>query len=158
MGYGTFDVSLSVPEGWLISGTGTLTNAEEVLSDRTIARLEQAALSRDVVAVVTEDERGAGSATVDSPTGRLSWRFYAEDVRDFAFGTSDKYVWDATHASAGENTISMIHALYRPDREVWKRSAEFTQFTIEYLSEMFAPYPYAHMSAVEGISAGWNSP
>ncbi|MCH8276807.1 MAG: YraN family protein [Bacteroidetes bacterium] len=157
MGYGNFDVSLTVPENWLVAATGELQNASEVLSEQTISRLSEAANTHEIVNIVTRADVEAGSATL---RGDLTWRFAAENVRDFAFGTSDKYLWDATTAEVGDrdgdngNDLSMIHAFYRPGRNDWNRSAEYGQFSIEFLSEMFFPYPYPHMTAVEGIIRG----
>lgn len=157
MGYGSYDVSITVPEGWLVRATGTLENPEEVLPPTTRERLETAAQSDTVVTIVGPDERKAGQSTTTSDAGSLTWRFQAEDVRDFAFGTSAAYVWDATTAQTGDDDdgTAMIHALYRPDVEPWQRSAEYGQFAVEHLSEMLGmPYPYPHMSAVEGIIGG----
>ena len=155
MGYGSYDVDLTVPEGWLVGATGTLQNADAVLSEATRERLDEASRTDQVVNVVAEGERGAGSATAEAgdETGTLTWTFRAETVRDFAFGTSAAYVWDATTADTGEGT-SMIHSLYRPGTAAWERSAEYAQFSIEHLSEMILPYPYPHMTAVEGIIGG----
>ena len=158
MGYGTYDVDLTVPDGWLVGATGTLQNADAVLSDTVRARLDRAAQTQDIVNVVTEDERGAGSATASSDAGTLTWTFRAENVRDFAFGTSDRYIWDATSANTGDGS-SMIHALYRPGTNAWERGAEYAQFSIEHLSDMILPYPYPHMTLVEGvISSGMEYP
>ena len=156
MGYGSYDVSITLPEGWLAHATGTLQNPDEVLSPTTRDRLAQAAQSDTVVTIVGPDERGADSATATSETGTLIWRFRAENVRDVAFGTSAAYVWDATTARTGDakDGKTMIHALYRPEYAPWARSAEYSQFAIEHLSEMLMPYPYPHMSAVEGIIGG----
>ena len=158
MGYGTYDVAITVPEGWLVSATGALQNPGDVLSQTVQERLAQASRTREVVSIVGEDEREAGTSTATSPSGALTWRFHAEDVRDFAFGTSDQYLWDATSAVVGDRDgrpdSSMIHAHYRPDAATWDRSAEFAQFSIEHLSEMLMAYPYPHMSTVEGIIGG----
>ncbi len=160
MGYGSYDVSLTVPEGWVIGATGELQNPETVLSEQTRARLNTATNSHDVVNIVTENDRAPGLSTLDSPDDQLTWRFMAYNVRDFAFGTSDKYLWDATTAEVGDrdgdesNDLSMIHAFYRPGSSDWNRSAEYGQFAIELLSEMFMPYPYPHMTAVEGVIGG----
>lgn len=161
MGYGDYDVSITVPHGWLVGATGQLMNPEQVLSERTRERLAEAASTRDIVRVVTEDERGEGSATLRSDDRQLTWRFEAENVRDFAFGASDLYLWDATHAEVGDvdgngtNDTSMIHAFYRPDAGSWARSAEFGRYSIEFLSEQMAmPYPWPHMTTVEGVIGG----
>jgi hypothetical protein len=155
MGYGSYDVDITVPEGWLVGATGTLQNAEAVLPDAVRARLDEAAQTKDIVNVVTPEQRGAGTATAEATgdSGTLTWQFRAENVRDVAFGTSDRYVWDATSAATGEGT-SMIHAFYRPGTAAWDRSAEYGQFSIEHLSEMLLPYPYPHMTMVEGIIGG----
>lgn len=161
MGYGDYDVSITVPHGWLVGATGSLVNPEQVLSERTRERLADAAATREIVRVVTAEERGEGSATLPSDDGQLTWRFFADNVRDFAFGASDLYVWDATHAEVGDADgdgsadISMIHAFYRPDRETWIRSAEFGRYSIEFLSDLMdMPYPWPHMTTVEGVIGG----
>ncbi len=158
MGYGDYDVSLTVPAGWLIGATGTLQNPGDVLGADTRNRLERARGTRDIVHVVTADERGAGRATATGANGRLTWRFTAENIRDFDFGASDQYVWDATAAVAGDvdgdgrpDTVA-IHTLYRPDvaAAAWDRSAAFEQNSIEFLSAFLWPYRYPQMTAVDG--------
>ncbi|MCH8962253.1 MAG: M1 family metallopeptidase [Bacteroidetes bacterium] len=160
MGYGNYDVEITVPEGWVIGATGTLQNPEAVLSETARTRLAEAAQTRETVSIVGEDERAAGASTATSDTGTLTWRFQADNVRDFAFGTSNRYVWDATTANVGDrdgdgqDDTAMIHAFYRPGTTSWNRSAEFAQFSIEHLSKTIMPYPYPHMTTVEGIIGG----
>ena len=160
MGYGDYDVEITAPEGFLVWATGTLENPEDVLSPQTRTRLDRAYATDEVVHVVTADERAAGTSTADSPSGTLTWRFAAEDVRDFAFAASDRYVWDATHAAVdqdgdGDDEAVLINAFYRPEQAAWARSAEFGRFAIEHLSALLdLPYPYPHMTAVEGLIGG----
>jgi hypothetical protein len=157
MGYADYDVSFTVPEGWLVGATGTLQNPDAVLPDAVQQRLERARSSDEIVSVVGPNQRGAGSATVDAEGDSLTWRFAAERVRDVAIATSDQYVWDAasadTGAQNGESSI-LVHSLYRPDKEIWERSAEYARFSIEHLSELFTPYPFEHMTVVDGIDVG----
>lgn len=161
MGYGTYDVRLTVPEGFLVAATGTLVNPEEVLSDQTLGRLQAARNNPiGIIRVVDEADRHPGASTVDSDSGFLTWHFRAEQVRDFAWGTSDAYLWDATVAEVGDrdgdgtSDVADIHAFWRPEAETWFRSAEFGRFSIEFLSRTFFPYPYPHMTAVEGLIGG----
>jgi len=155
MGYADYDVSITVPAGWLVGATGTLQNEDAVLTSTTQDRLEQARQADSVVTVVGRDERGSGSATAPAAEGdrTLTWQFAAEQVRDFAFGTSGAFVWDATHAETGDGT-TMIHALYRPTKSTWARSAEFARFSVEHLSDMIRPYPDPQMTTVEGPIGG----
>jgi hypothetical protein len=153
MGFADYNVRLTLPEGWLVTATGELQNAADVLTDTVRERLATAAATAETVSIVGEDERAAGQSTTTDPTGTLTWHFTATQVRDMAVSASDRYVWDATTADTGAGT-SMIHALYRPDAASWDRAAEFGQFAIEHLSEYFTPYPWPHMTAVEGIIGG----
>ncbi|RMF58477.1 MAG: M1 family peptidase, partial [Bacteroidetes bacterium] len=163
MDYGTYDVHLTVPEGWLVGATGVLQNPEEVLSEQTRARLAMLDDTHEngaIIHIVEEGDREAGRSTATDPEGMLTWHFRAENVRDFAFGTSDRYVWDATTARVGDrdgdgtDDVALIHAFYRPGTPSWDRSAEFARFSVEHLSEMIMPYPYPHMTTVEGLIGG----
>ncbi len=159
MGYGNYDVRVTAPEGWLVYATGSLRNAEEVLTAQTLTRLAQASASDDVVHVVTESDRRAGISTLDSDNDLLTWRFVSENVRDVAIATSAKYLWDATRVMVdqdGRGGLEMvqINSFYRPGTASWERSAEFAAFSIEHLSELIMPYPWPHMTAVEGIIGG----
>ncbi len=153
MGFADYDVNITVPEGWLVAATGELQNPDEVLSETVRERLDEAAHTQDIVSIVGEDERQPGTSTTTSDTGLLTWHFSTENMRDFAFGASDRYVWDATSADTGEDT-TMIHALYRPGTASWDRAAEFAQFSVEHLSDYFTPYPWPHMTSVEGVVPG----
>lgn len=162
--YGDFEYSIDAPADMLVYATGELANAEEVLTAQTRSRLADALAQNDaVVHVVSADERG-GAALTPAASGRRTWRFRAENVRDVAVSASDQYVWDATHADVdqdgdGTDEAVLINAFYRPAGESpyaapWERSAEFSRFSIEHLSEMLWPYPWPHMTAVEGIISG----
>lgn len=157
MDYGDYTVAFDAPADMLVWGTGALANPEEVLTARTRQRLAEALSGDDVVPVVTEAERG--TALQPGTGGRLVWRFEADDVRDVAFSASSAYVWDATHADVdqdGDGTPEavLINAFYRPGTAAWERSAEFARFSIEDLSTMLWPYPWPHMTAVEGLIGG----
>jgi hypothetical protein len=154
MDYATYNLELTVPEGWLVGSTGTLQNPKEVLPSGVRDRLDRARTADEPVRVVSAEQRGAGTATRTDPTGTLTWHYRAEDVRDVAWGTSNQYVWDATQAEAGNGESTMIHALYRPDKESWRRAAEFGKFSIEFLAERLTAYPYPHMTVVEGLVSG----
>jgi hypothetical protein len=156
MEYGDFDVRITAPEGWLVRATGVLENPEEVLTPTARERLGE--ISREeVVAVVDEADRAAGRATADAPGGTLTWRWTAENVRDFAWGASDRYVWDATVAAyddgEGGTRTSEIHVVYRPERPHWDGAAAYARHAVEAHS-WWLPYPYPQMSVNEGVIGG----
>jgi hypothetical protein len=158
MGYGDYEVDLTLPEGWLVTGTGDLVNAGEVLSAQTRARLDSAATAGQVVRVVREEDRGPGKATAAGRDGKLTWRFRAGKVRDFAWGASAKYLWDAVPAATGDADgdgrpdTSMVNAFYRPEKRSshWDQTARYGKHSVEFLSKFLWPYPYPHMTAVDG--------
>jgi len=161
MGYGDYDVALTVPEGWLVASTGTLQNPDEVLGNETRARLAKARAGGAVVSVVGEGDRGAGKATAKGTNGKLTWRFRAENVRDVTWAASSLYLWDATTASVGDlrghgvPDTTMIYSFYRPDqrRNGWSESALYAARAITIFSRVLWPYPYPHMTVVDGPSS-----
>ena len=158
LGYGDYEVALTVPEGWLVTGTGDLVNQGEVLSARTRARLDSASATAQVVRVVREEDRGPGKATAPGRDGKLTWRFRARNVRDFAWGASAKYLWDAVPAVTGDvdgdgrPDSSMVQAFYRPEQRSshWDETARYGKHSVEFLSRYLWPYPYPHMTMVDG--------
>ena len=164
MGYANYRVALTLPAGWLAAATGELRNANEVLSDTVRSRLARARTASAVVPIVRANERGPGRATATGTNGRLTWRFAADTVRDFVWTASDDYLWDATVAEVGDHTgdgrpdTAAINAFYRPAAANWRESARYTRHAIEYMSRLLWPYPYPHMTSVEGFVFGMEYP
>ena len=156
MDWADYDLSLTVPRGWLVQSTGTLQNPVAVLSAKTRERLSRAMASDEPVAIRTATERP--ERVEREPT--VTWTYRAENVRDVAFSASAAYVWDAVRASVGDrdgdgqDDYALAQALYRPEEESWAEAATYAKFSVEHLSELLIPYPYAHMTAVEGIIGG----
>jgi hypothetical protein len=151
MGYADYEVALTVPAGWLVDATGALQNAAEVLSVRTRARLDSARTAATVVRVVTEQDKADSAATARGTNGKLTWRYRATNIRDVAWGASARYLWDATNAAAGTDTTA-IYAFYRPEgrRSYWDETARYGRHSIEFFSKLLWPYPYPHMTAMDG--------
>lgn len=162
--YADFEVSLTLPEGWLVGATGELQNPEEVLPAGVRRRL-RLALERDtVVHVVGEEGLGAGNATERAPGGQLTWRFSARNVRDFAWGTSDQYLWDATRAVVPDpenpraTKVVPVHALYRARARTWREAANYTRHALTFHAERWGPYYYPQITALEGPVGGMEYP
>jgi hypothetical protein len=158
MGYADYDVNLTVPAGWLIGATGELANPNDVLSQQTRDRLAQARRSATAVRIVTEGDRGAGKATTAGTAGKLTWHFTAKNVRDFTWGASPEYLWDAAAAVVGDATgdgkpdTALADAMYRPEAgPLWARDAEYARHSVEFLSKYLWSYPWSHMTVVQGV-------
>jgi hypothetical protein len=156
--YADYRVELTVPADWTVMATGQLQNAEEVFSEQTIERLLQAAESDEVVEVASVEDRETRVVTTHPDSGALTYRFIADEVRDFTWTASDKQVWNATSALVpdrdgdGEQDRVAIHSFWRPDRApLWSEQAMHGKHAIEFLSrETKLAYPWPHMTSVEG--------
>jgi hypothetical protein len=155
--YGDYEVEITAPEGWLVSASGVLQNPDEVLRPAAADRLR--GISRDMIThVVSRADRDSGLSTAEAGAdGTLTWRYVARNVRDFAWGSSAAYVWDATMAQysndQGLAQSAAIHTLYRPEQPNWSRAAEFARHSIEAHSFWY-PYPYPQMTVDEGVIGG----
>ena len=156
--FGDYRVSLTVPAGWTVMGTGTLANPEEVWSDQTRRQLAAAAVADSVVHVASRADRQANRVTMAPPDGRLTYRFAADTVRDFAWAASNVQLWDATSAVVpdrnqdGREDRVLIHSFWREQRApLWVDQALYGKHAIEHHSRYTRfTYPWPHMTLVEG--------
>lgn len=151
--YGDFDYAVTVPAGYIVAGTGTLVNPQEVLTATQRARLAQAAKSDTTIHIITADELASGAAR-PAKSGTATWHFRAANVRDAAWAASPEYLWDA---SAWEGVLA--HAYYRPSAvATWKDAAKMSRFSIQEYSTRWLRYPYPQISAIEGPVSGMEYP
>lgn len=156
--FGDYNAEITVPEGWTVMATGALENASEVYSPITLERLAEAGVSDERVTIADRASRDAGTVTREGTDGWLTYRFSAENVRDFAWTTSNVQRWDATSALVadrdddGEEDRIDIHSFWREERApLWSQQWLYAKQSIEHHSEFtgFA-YPWPHMTSVEG--------
>jgi peptidase M1-like protein len=150
--YGSFDVSLTVPANYVVAATGTLRNPQIVLTPAQRSRLDIARRSLGPVAVITTSEAGQ-PRTRPTSRGELTWRFTADSVRDFAFAASPDFRWDAS----GYHGV-MVHTLYRGSAPEWQEANRMVREAVRYFSEQWHPYPYPHITSVEGPIEGMEYP
>jgi Peptidase family M1 domain len=151
--YGSFDVSLTVPATYVVAATGVLRNPEVVLTAKQRQRLEMARRSQVSVAVITTSEAGTPASTRPTTRGQVTWRFTADSVRDFAFAASPDFRWDASGYHG-----TLVHTLYRPTATEWEEANQMVREALRYFSEQWYPYPYPHITSVEGPIEGMEYP
>lgn len=155
--FGRFDVYLTVPAGWIVSGTGVLQNPDEVLTAKAKQRLSTVLTSDSEVYIVDSTEKGPGLSTL--PGDKLTWHFLAEKVNDFAWATADQFVWKATRANIPGKTTIPIHMVYLPDRsKLFERAGSLSRHALEFYSKLWAPYPFPQLTLQDGPSAGMEYP
>ena len=157
MGYGNYQYTVEAPAGWVVMGTGELTNAEQALPAPVLARWRAAMRSDTTVHVLTAADFGAGKATAAGTNGRVTWSFRADSVRDVSFSMTRESLWDAARTSVGDRTgdgrpdYTTINAFYRASAPSWRNAVRFQQQSITHHSQFTGvKYPYPHMTGVEG--------
>jgi hypothetical protein len=154
--FGSFDVRIDVPAGWLVGATGVLANPAEVLTPVVIARLATATASDSQIVIVGADERGAGKATLAGD--RLVWHFTADSVADFAWAASNEFVWDATRATIPGRGAIPIHLLYLPENARFTQTGAMARHALEFYSALWMPYAWPVFTQVDGPENGMEYP
>ena len=155
--FGRFDVRITVPGGWIVSGTGVLQNPNEVLTATARARLARVLGSDSVTTIVGESEVGPGAAT--APGAWLTWHFVADTVNDFAWATAKKFVWQATRATIPGKGPVPIHMVFLPERaNLFRDAGQISRHALEFYSKLWAPYPFPQLTLQDGPSSGMEYP
>ena len=155
--FGDYDVELTMPSDHVVAATGVLQNPDAVLSSAQRARLEQAKTSASPVMIVTQAEAEVAEKTRAS--GTKTWRFKAANVRDFAFATSRKFIWDAQgYKKGGTDTLAMSY--YPKDgNPLWEKySTAAVIHTIDQYNKYTFDYPYPVAISVNGPIGGMEYP
>jgi Peptidase family M1 domain len=155
--FGRFDVRITVPAGWLVSATGVLQNADQVLTATARERLAKVLDSDDEITIVGADEAGPGQAT--APGDELVWHYVADLVNDFAWATAENFVWKATRATIPGKGPVPIHMVHLPERaNRFQNAGDITRHALEFYSRSFGPYPFPQLTLQDGPSAGMEYP
>jgi hypothetical protein len=156
--FGNFKVKITVPSDHIVGATGWLQNPTEVLSKQQQERFAQARRTFDKpVLIVTQDE--ATKKEKERSKKKSTWEFHAENVRDFAWVSSRKFIWDAMAVKVGSKT-PLAQSLYpKEGNPLWeKESTKAIRNTLEVYSERTFEYPYPTAYSVHSASIGMEYP
>jgi hypothetical protein len=141
--FGDYDVAITVPSDHVVASTGTLLNPNEALTAQQRARLAQAKTAKKApMYIVTPDEAVANEKEGTSAT--RTWRFKAENVRDFAFASSRRFIWDAMTVDQPEGQDVLAQSFFPVEADpLWSLySTRAVAHTIDVYSSFSFPYPY----------------
>ncbi len=155
--FGDYVVRITAPTDHVVSSTGVLLNPKDVLSEDQQQRLEEAKSATEPVFVVTPAEAKANEASKETTT--KTWVFSAKQVRDFAFASSRKFIWDALQHDVSGNKV-MAMSFYPNEAEpLWsKYSTHAIVHTLNVYSKYSFPYPYPVASSINGPIGGMEYP
>ncbi|MCJ8316962.1 M1 family metallopeptidase [Idiomarina sp.] len=155
--FGDYRVEITVPADHIVASTGVLQNPNEVLTSTQRQRLELARNSDEPVKIVTQEEalENEKEGTDDTKT----WVFEADKVRDFAWASSRKFIWDAQGYKKNDTDVMAMSFYPEEGNPLWERySTASIIHTIEHYNDYSFDYPYPVAISVNGPVGGMEYP
>jgi hypothetical protein len=141
--FGNYDVEITVPDDHVLVATGECQNYSQVLSKKQRSRMEQAEKATEPVLIVTQEEAIEASKNKSNKT--QTWKFKAENVRDFAFASSRRFIWDAmkTDVYGNGRKIWSMSVYGKEGNPLWGQySTKVVEHTMKSYGERTFEYPY----------------
>lgn len=152
--FNDYDVAITVPANYVVWGTGTLLNPDEVLRPNILQRYTQSLTSDQVVNVASRAEMVAKTVTRQAP--RNTWRFRATNISDMTFNLSDHYVWDASSVVVDDATQrrASVQSAYSDAAADFHHMIRYGRHALDWLSHNWpgVPYPYEKSTIVHGFA------
>ena len=153
--FGNYEVNITVPSDHIVSSTGVLQNPTKVLTKTQRKRLDQASATKQVFVVTPEE---ALKNEKSRAKGTKTWRFKADNVRDFSFASSRKFIWDAKLHEQDSETMPVVTAMsfYPNEAEpIWsKYSTNAVIHTMDVYNRFAFAYPYPTSQSVNTWERG----
>ncbi len=156
--FGDYDVKITTPADHVLEATGKLLNREEVFTNAQMKRYKKALTSYEKpIFIVTQEEAEAAEKNISIKT--KTWHFKAEKVRDFAFSTSRKFIYDAQAVKLGDRTVMAISLYPKEGAPIWKDyGTSSVVHTLKSYSKRLFNYPYHKAIAINAQQQGMEYP
>lgn len=151
LSFGDYEVDITVPSDHLVAATGELQNSKDVLTKEQLKRLEEAKNSHvHTVTIASYDE--AEQRIQSKSKNKKTWKFKANNVRDFAFATSRRFIWDAMGVPMSDGRTVMAMSMWTKEGDcLWsKYSTKAVAHTIKWYSHYTFDYPYPVAWSIDG--------
>ena len=156
--FGNYKVNITVPADHIVSSTGTLLNAKEVLTAAQFDRFEKAKTSFDKPMMIVTKEEAIEKEKTKS-TAKKTWRYQADNVRDFAFASSRKFIWDVQAVKLSASTVLAMSFYPKEGLPVWQEeSTKAVKNALEVYSKYTFDYPYPVANSVNTSNIGMEFP
>ena len=158
--FGNYKVEITAPEDHIVAATGELQNTNSVMSDTQLDRWNKAKKNGDITFIVTPEEAKQNQSKKTKPTKTKTWIFKADNVRDFAWASSRKFIWDAKYHEFTKGKKAWAMSFYPIEAEpLWsKYSTESVAHTLDVFSKFTFDYPYPVAMSVNGPVFGMEYP
>ncbi|KAA2215955.1 M1 family metallopeptidase [Maribacter flavus] len=156
--FGNYEVDITVPADHILDGTGVLQNRKEVYTKEMMQRYEKATKSYDKpVIIVTQEEIEAAEKGFSNKT--KTWKLKAENVRDFAFATSRKFILDMQAVKIGNRDVMAVSMYPKEGNPLWEEySTKVVAHTLRSYSAHTFDYPYPKAISVHAKNQGMEYP
>ena len=158
--FGDYRVEITVPADHIVAATGELQNSNKILTEQQRKRLEEGKRSGKLAFVVTPEEAKAAQEAKNKPKDSKTWVFSAKNVRDFAWASSRKFIWDAKYHEFSPGKHAWAMSFYPNEAEpLWsKYSTAAVAHTLDVFSKFTFDYPYPVAISVNGPVGGMEYP
>lgn len=148
--FGNFIVKMTVPEDHVVGSTGECLNYSTILTPNQLERWEKAKTAEEPIEIVTLDEAKTTEKSKKA-TKTKTWIYKADNVRDFAWTASRKFVWDAMPHFTEDGRRVMCMSYYGKEAyPIYNRySTKTVAHTLKTYSKYTIPYPYPVAISVE---------
>ncbi len=158
LNFGNYEVNITVPEDHIMEATGELQNPKEVLSKVELQRYKKALNTFDKpVLIVNQQETQIKEAT--KATKKSTWKFKAQNVRDFGFATSRRFIWDMMAVKVGNKNVIASSLYPKEGNPLWEEySTKVVAHTLKVYSKYTFDYPYPKAVSVHSKNQGMEYP
>ncbi|MGI8786580.1 MAG: M1 family metallopeptidase [Pyrinomonadaceae bacterium] len=155
--FGNYLVRITTPNDHVVSATGVLQNPKDVLKPEWMQRLKQSETVTEPLKIITQPEATANES--NKPTGKKTWIFKADNVRDFSFASSRKFIWDAQGHTVDGNKVMAMSFYPKEGNPLWEKySTQAIIHTLNVYSRYSFTYPYPVAQSINGPVGGMEYP
>ncbi|HEX2848849.1 MAG TPA: M1 family metallopeptidase [Chitinophagaceae bacterium] len=151
--FNDYTVNITVPNNYIVWGTGTLQKPETVLQPEYLKRFKESLTSDKTIRIATKEDLASKKVTANSSN---TWQFTASHIPDMAFGLSDHFIWDAGSVVVDSATgrRASVQAAYNDTAQDYHQMVEFGQHALHLLSFKWpgVPYPYEKTTIFQGYA------
>ena len=158
LNFGDFTVSLTVPADHVVEATGQLQNPKDVLSREELKRYRKAKTSFDKPVIIVNEEE-AREREKSFSKKKKTWEFRAENVRDFGFASSRKFIWEMMAVKLGAKDVMAVSLYPKEGNPLWEEySTKAVVQTLKTYSQHTFDYPYPKAVSVHAKNQGMEYP
>ena len=156
--FGDYDVNITVPSDHILEATGSLQNPKEVLTREEYKRFQDSKTSYNKPVFIVNQEE-ANSKESSFSKAKSTWRYRAKNVRDFAFASSRKFIWERQAVNVGKNKVMAVSIYPKEGNPLWEDySTKAVIQTLKTYSKFTFDYPYPKAVSVHAKNIGMEYP